>query len=592
MSKPTSQNKINMKNFITIFLLALTIVQSQAQTFTKVKDFNSGGSADMDDDAYILYNGKLALFADDGTGAGLWITDGTTGGTIKLTTTAIVSFYEGIYECGGKLYFLADDGTHGVELWVSDGTIGGTAMVKDIKSGIGGQSFINNNFYHTCFNNKLVFVADDGATGQEPWTSDGTSSGTTLLKDIYQGSNPSTELSWAGPEFTVYNNSLYFFAKTASEGKEIWKSDGTTNGTNLLSDLSSQYNEYSSAMMFNNKLLFTEATSSQFLYDIYVSDGTSGGTAKLSDTYPQIANTNQEVIFGSDNYHYQPAIYNNKLLIKADTSYYLTDGTSTGTTPFLPGIANTYIGQLTVSNGLIYFSMNGNLYSTDGTLPNTTLLTPLQNAGYLHSALGKLFFSQDIGNFGDEYWISDGTVNGTTRLKDINQGAGDGADNGRFADYNGKVYMPANDNSNGIELWATDGTTNGTVKVSPPNVTTVDPFSEFISVYDGCLYFIANYDNQGYELWKYCETGVGIGETNKITFQMFPNPNNGAFIIRIPNNRTTVQFTLYNNLGQSVYQTTIDDSEQNLNVGQQPSGLYNFTIKGVDSFSSGKLIIE
>ena len=35
----------------------------------------------------------------------------------------------------GKLFFQADDGIHGVELWESDGTATGTAMVKDINPG-------------------------------------------------------------------------------------------------------------------------------------------------------------------------------------------------------------------------------------------------------------------------------------------------------------------------------------------------------------------------------------------------------------------------------------------------------------------------
>ena len=38
---------------------------------------------------------------------------------------------------------------------------------------------------------KLFFVADDGTSGFEVWTSDGTSVGTTLLKDIRAGGSTS-----------------------------------------------------------------------------------------------------------------------------------------------------------------------------------------------------------------------------------------------------------------------------------------------------------------------------------------------------------------------------------------------------------------
>ncbi len=37
----------------------------------------------------------------------------------------------------GLVYFVANDGTGGYELWKSDGTSTGTIMVKDINSGIG-----------------------------------------------------------------------------------------------------------------------------------------------------------------------------------------------------------------------------------------------------------------------------------------------------------------------------------------------------------------------------------------------------------------------------------------------------------------------
>ena len=96
------------------------------------------------------------------------------------------------------------DGTNGVELWKSDGTESGTVMVKNIVgSGSSSPNFL------TAVGNTLYFEASDGTNGVELWKSDGTASGTVMVKDINSGSNS------GNPSYlTAVGNTLYFRAKT------------------------------------------------------------------------------------------------------------------------------------------------------------------------------------------------------------------------------------------------------------------------------------------------------------------------------------------------------------------------------------------
>ena len=103
-------------------------------------------------------------------------------------------------------------GTSAASGSTSSTCIGTACMVKDINAS--GNSFGTNGWppFMETIGNTLYFSADDGIYGHNLWKSDGTASGTVMVKDINSGSSSSPMY------LTAVGNTLYFNAADGTEG--------------------------------------------------------------------------------------------------------------------------------------------------------------------------------------------------------------------------------------------------------------------------------------------------------------------------------------------------------------------------------------
>lgn len=93
--------------------------------------------------------------------------------------------------------------------WRTDGDSTSTVMIK---------KFSNNFIYSlTVWNNKIYFVAHD-SLGFELWSSDGTAQGTQIVKDINPGNSDGIS---DRRKLSVFNNKLFFVADDGVHGSEL-----------------------------------------------------------------------------------------------------------------------------------------------------------------------------------------------------------------------------------------------------------------------------------------------------------------------------------------------------------------------------------
>jgi len=131
---------------------------------------------------------------------------------------------------------------------------------------------------------------------------------------------------------------------------------------------------------------------------------------------------------------------------------------------------------------------------------------------------GKLVFAATHPTTGTELWVSDGTSQGITLLRDINPSGNSSPANFRVV--GARAFFSADDGANGIELWATDGASAGTYLVKDIRSGGNLPSPAFFQEFGGILLFAADDWTNGAELWRSDGTSAGT--------QLVRNINSGS----------------------------------------------------------------
>lgn len=395
----------------------------------------------------------------------------------------------------------------------------GTVLVKDIQPGWqGGEPE-----FMGVLNDKVIFAADDGEHGTEPWVSDGTTDGTFMLHDIADGwlifsSNPRSGF--------VYNGHLYFFARTGTDYfYDLWRTDGTVAGTEHFLDIYPGQGDVEASIapddfaVLGGYLYFPDAhPTHQNLCGLWRTDGTTAGT-ELVTGFHDITRRGPTPLEVFDDHLYfsiQWSEINGEYLCRVDVG-----GTIDTLHAALGGAGHIYY-PTAAANGLYFFSENVSygrqLFWTDGTLEGTHMISAFDGtygpAGFSSSLDHSwyyldgdtLLFTAEGDGSGFELWRSDGTVAGPTLFMDVLPGPSSGMPM-NFYRMNDRIFFSAFTSSgqDTSAVYVSDGTAEGTLPLFKL------AFTEIYGAPGNELYMAANPPRQ-----VYLSHG-GVNDTLRIT---------------------------------------------------------------------------
>ncbi len=454
-------------------------------------------------------------------GRELWITDGTPGGTRLVadvepgSASGIDTLARAVVTSAGELLFQASNATVGAEAFLSDGTSTGTRPLLDIRPGPGdSRAGGSGTDTFLSFGNRIWFAATNDQSGNELWSTDGTSGGTRLEFDLRPG-----------PESGVQNliaptpAGLLFAGNDGHSGVEPWIFDSVTQTGGQLANLAIDPVNLGSGLappLVHDDFAWLVAVTAGRILRPYITRGSLQTTFPLSGfgtTPADLVNPlgvldGRGVVFASR-------------LTGGPGEVRLADGISPASTLLAqPSGAQANSGASTggvVLRDRVWFAWNEgfgtpSLWVSDGTPQGTTLAHGIPQASRFqpHFAHGGLMFGQGYDpSHAYEPWVSDGTAQGTFRLADVAPGTEHGNPRS-FTALGTGVFFIGTSPATGSEPWFSDGTTAGTRMIlelvpGPWDETIRSP----VNLGDHVLFASQRASSGPWELWATDGTAAG-----------------------------------------------------------------------------------
>lgn len=426
---------------------------------TILKDINKQGYLSANVNDFYVFKNDLFFTANNGkNGLELWKLDGKTPVMLKdINKGNLYSNPKAFVTLNDYFYFFATSKDKGRELWKSDGTKAGTTIVKDINPNEkNGCSSYNNKI--AVLNNKLYFFANDGTHGFELWESDGTEAGTKMVKDI----NPGLEGSNHNNEIVVFKNKLYFSAHSGDNDYELWTSNGTEGKTKLLKNLNPKRASRPKGFVpfsYKNELYFTANTTDY--NNLWKTDGTEAGTVRIGK-FKNVSNLTLSGVTQDrqGNKTYKIALYFSGINYPqyGNELYVVTKNTVQLVKDVNPGTSSSYPNNLFDNKGQLFFvardkKYRNSLWKANGYASAEIVKDVGGRVTDFVSFGNQLIFGAGKRHGSEELWVSDGTSEGTKLFQEINTSEKQGSVPRNFFVKGNTLYFSANDGTHGAELW-------------------------------------------------------------------------------------------------------------------------------------------